>query len=76
MLLAIDSYYLNEHGILCHLWTPGKRRIQSLRSQVVIPAGLRREIPIACHDEPTAGHLSVLKTYEKIRSLHYLHGMY
>ena len=28
--LSIDSLYLDENGILCHLWTPGKRRAQTL----------------------------------------------
>ena len=76
LLLTVDSYYLDENGVLCHLWTPSKRHVQSLCSQVVIPASLRREILIACHDEPTAGHLSVFKTYDKIRSRYYWHGMY
>ena len=76
LLLTVDTYYLDENGVLCHLWTPSKRHVQSLCSQVVIPASLRREILIACHDEPTAGHLSVFKTYEKIRSRYYWHGMY
>ena len=43
LLLQIDSYYLDSNGILCHLWTPGKRHIQPLCLQVVIPASL-------CHD--------------------------
>ena len=30
LLLSIDSFYLDEHGILCRLWTPGKRRAKSL----------------------------------------------
>ena len=76
LMLTIDSYYLDEHGILCHLWSPGKRHVHTLCAQVVIPASLRSEILVSCHDDPTAGHLSTLKTYEKIRSRYYWHGMY
>ena len=32
LLLTVDSYYLDENGILCHLWTPSKRHVQSLCS--------------------------------------------
>ena len=76
LLLTIDSYYLDENSILCHLWTPGKRRAQTLVSQVVIPASLRHELLTACHDDPTAGHLSTLKTYEKVRMRYFWNGMF
>ena len=76
LLLSIDSYYLDENGILFHLWSPGKRRVTSIRSQVVIPASLRYDVLVSCHDDPTAGHFGVLKTYEKIRARYYWHGMF
>ena len=75
LLLSIDSYYLDENGILCHLWSAGKRRQHSLRSQVVIPASLRHDILISCHDDPSAGHLGHIKTYEKVRQRYYWDGM-
>ena len=61
MLLPIDSFFLNDHGILCHLWTPGKRRVQRLCVQIVIPAALRHEVLVACHDHCTASHLGITK---------------
>ena len=76
LLLQIDSYYLDDNGILCHLWTPGKRHVQPLCSQVVIPASLRHEVLSACHDAPTASHFSTHKTYEKIRRRYFWHGMF
>ena len=76
LLLTIDLYYLDKNGILCHLWTPGKHRAQTLVTQVVIPAFLRHEILVACHDDPTAGHLSTLKTYEKVRMRYFWNGMF
>lgn len=76
LLLMIDSFYLDHRGILCHLWTPGGRRVKSICSQVVIPASLRHDILVACHDDPTAGHLSTVKTYEKVRERYYWQGMF
>ena len=78
LLLSIDSFYLDENGNENenHLWSPGKRRVHTLYCQVVIPASLWHEVLVACHDNPTAGHLSSLKTYEKIRMRYYWHGMF
>ena len=76
LLLSTDSYYLDENGILCHLWPPGKGKAQSLRSHVVIPAPLRHDILTSCHDDATAGHLGPTKTYEKVRNRYYWHGMF
>ena len=69
LLLSIDSFFLNDHGILCRLWTPGKRRIQRLCVQIVIPASLRHEVLVACHDHCTAAHLGITKTYDNTSSL-------
>ena len=76
MLLSIDSFFLNDHGILCHLWTPGKRRVQRLCVQIVIPAALRHEVLVACHDHCTASHLGITKTYDKIRLRYYWPHMF
>ena len=38
-------------------------------------ASLRHEVLVVCHDDPTAGHLSSLETYEKIRTRYYWQGM-
>ena len=76
LLLSIESYYLDENGLLCHFWSPGKRKHQSLRSQVVIPACLRHDVLVSCHDDPTAGHLGQIKTYDKVRNRYYWHGMF
>ena len=76
LLLSIDSYYLDENGLLHHLWSPSKRRVTSIYSQVVIPSSLPYEVLVACHDDPTAGHFGVFKTYEKIRARYYWNGMF
>ena len=76
LVLSIDSFFLNEHGILCHLWSPGKRRVQRICVQVVIPASLRHEVLVACHDHCTASPLGITKTYEKIRTRYYWPNMF
>ena len=76
LLLSIDSFYLDSNGILCHLWSPGKRCVKSLCTQVVIPSSLRHDLLVALHDDPTAGHLGPDKTYEKVRLRYYWPGMY
>ena len=75
LLLSIDSFYLDENGVLCHLWSPGKRKVKSLCTQVVIPSSLRHELLVALHDDPTAGHLGPVKTYEKVQQRYYWYGM-
>ena len=52
LMLTIDSYYLDERGLLCHWWTLGKRHVHSLVSQLVIPASLRHDVLVACHELP------------------------
>ena len=76
LLLSIDSFYLDANGILCHLWSTGKRRVKSLCTQVVIPSSLCHELLVALHDDPTSGHLGPDKTYEKVRLQYYWPGMY
>ena len=76
LLLTIDSYYLDEIGILCHLWTPGKCRAQTLVSQFVIAAPLCYELLTACHDDPTADHLSTSKTYKTVRMRYFWTRMF
>ena len=72
----IDDCYLDDHGLLCHLWTPTGRRRRNVRAQLFIPAALKHEILLAGHDDPTAGHLGIFKTYEKLRLRYYWRGMF
>ncbi|XP_046686615.1 uncharacterized protein LOC124372281 [Homalodisca vitripennis] len=39
--------------------------------RIVVPKDLRRQVLAECHDEPTAGHQGVLKTYNRIQQLYY-----
>ena len=76
LLLHIDDFYLDDDGILCHLWYPGKRRAGHLFSQLVVPSSLRHEILTNVHDDATGGHLGIHKTYEKLRRKYYWFGMF
>ena len=69
---TIDDYYLDQDRLLCHIWTPGKGRLTTPRSQRVVPTALRHEILLTVHDSPLGGgHLGVHKTYEKVRERYY-----
>ena len=77
LLHTIDDYYLDRDGLLCHIWTPGKGRLTTLRSQLVVPTALRHEILLSVHDSPLGGgHLGVHKTYEKVRERYYWRGLF
>lgn len=68
---SIDDYCLDPNGLLCHLWVPKGRRIQTPKSQLVVPTPLGHEILVGGHDDPLAGHLAVNKTYDKLRDRYY-----
>ncbi len=71
ILHTIDDVYLDQDGIICHIWTPGKGRLSTPCSQLVVPTALRHEILLSAHDDPTGGHFGVHKTYEKLRERYY-----
>lgn len=73
---SIDDYCLDPNGLLSHLWVPKDRRIQTPKSQLVVPTPLRHEILLGGHDDPLAGHLGVNKTYDKLRDKYYLPKMF
>ena len=59
-------------GILC-------RKFGTVDNQVVlqqiVPPSMTQEILLACHSSPTAGHLGVAKTSEKIKQRFYWPGL-
>ena len=75
-LRTIEDYYLDDNGLLCHLWTPTGRGKSGIRSQLVIPSALRHEILTLGHNDVTAGHMGTFKTYEKLRLHYYWRGMF
>ena len=75
-LRVIDDYYLDDNGLLCHLWTPTGRGRSGIQPQLVIPSALRHEILTLGHNDVTAGHMGTFKTYEKLRLRYYWRGMF
>ena len=75
LLLRVDDFYLNDDGILCHLWYPGKRKAGHLFSQLV-KLLLRHEFLTNAHYDTTEGHLGIHKTYEKLRRKYYWFEMF
>ena len=71
-----EHFYLDEHGLLYHVWSPTGRSRTAAKSQLVIPSNLRFDILKAFHDNPMGGHLGHEKTYNKIRVHYYWSSMY
>ena len=73
LLLHVDDFFLNDDGILCHLWPPGQRRAGHLLNQLFVPFNLGHEILdiTNVHNDVTGGHLRIHKTYEKLRRKYY-----
>ena len=76
LLLIHDTFFLDDDGILRHVAPTRRHRAQAPHSQLVVPSALRYEILVGGHDDVTAGHLGIHKTYEKLRDRYYWHGMY
>jgi len=76
LISKVDQYVLQD-GILYHLHSPtAPFRRQETRCQLVIPRNLIDEVLASMHDDITAGHLGVAKTYDKIRQRYFWEGMY
>ena len=76
LLHTIEDYFLDPDGVLCHIYIPRNRRMATPKTQLVVPTPLRHEILIGGHDHPTAGHLGVNKTYDKLRDRYFWPKMF
>ena len=68
VLMLNNMFYTGENALLYHLNHVRRNGPGGPRSQLDIPANLRYEILISCHDDVTAEHLGVHTPYEKIRT--------
>ena len=74
-LRTIEDYYLDDNGLLCHLWTPTGRGKSGIHSQLVIPSALHHGILTLGNNDVTVGHMGTFKTYEKLRLRYHWLGM-
>ena len=76
ILLREDQFFLHSDGLLYHLWKPTTKIDNDWRTQLVIPKSLRPSLLFQMHDEVTAGHLGLSKTYDKLRQNYFWENMY
>lgn len=76
LMLIQDQFYLDDNGLLFHIWMPSQPVRHAICYQLVIPQALRFEVLLWGHDDVTAGHLGVNKTYAKLRQRYYWRGMF
>ena len=62
---AMD-FFIDDNGILFKLTTPTEPHHAA--KLLVIPHKLRKEIMLACHDHPLAGHMGLAKTLSRIQN--------
>jgi hypothetical protein len=72
-LLAKGREFVIRQGVLCKA-TSGNDGATTLT--LVVPEVLQAEIIKACHDEPLAAHLGVVKTYDKVRRRFFWENMF
>jgi len=73
-----ESYAVTEEGVLCRLWyrDPRKRNILDPVYQIYVPETLRGAVVKAMHGGYRSGHLSPMKTWQKMRERFYWPGMF
>ena len=76
ILQQCDNFFIDEQGLLKHLWTPQGRSRTDTKIQLAVPQSLRYEILKTFHDSPLGGHLGLEKTYDKIRHHYYWSSMF
>ena len=67
MLADISNYYLDQNGLLHHVFQPGKVTAEGIYKQLVLPEKYRADIVFWNHDHPMGGHFGYVKTLERIR---------
>ena len=57
MLADISNYYLDQNGLLHHVFQPGKVTAEGIYKQLVLPEKYRADIVFWNHDHPMGGHM-------------------
>jgi len=66
-ILRESDNYIAEKGLLFNVSSNNHRKLL----RIVVPETLKKDILIACHDDPLAGHLGLSKTYARIQNQFY-----
>ncbi|XP_048587367.1 uncharacterized protein LOC125570179 [Nematostella vectensis] len=70
------KYRPGKNGVLYHIDQHNLKTEKGSYSQIVIPESLRYEVLVNIHDDVTAGHLEVHKTYDKLKARYFWKGMF
>ena len=78
ILACEEDFVLTDDNLLCRLWyrDPRKRKILDPVYQVYVPESLRGAVIRAMHGGYRSGHLSPMKTWQKIRETFYWPGCF
>ena len=68
-------YEVNQAGLLCRIRERGSRGSLGVDLQVLVPEALQGVVIAGCH-QGMEGHMSVMKTFQKVRDRFYWPGMY
>ena len=71
-----ENFYLDQKGLLYHVWSPTGQSRTATKSLLAIPGNLPFDILKTFHDNSMEGHLGHEKTYDKIGVHYYWSGMY
>ena len=50
-----DNFFLDDYGLLQHVWTPTGRNRTEAKTQLTVPTSLRYEVLKSFHDNPLGG---------------------
>ena len=75
VLEAAPLYEVNQTGLLCRVRTRGNKGSLGVDLQVVVPEALQGTVIAGCH-QGAEGHMSVLKTFQKVRDRFYWPGCF
>jgi len=77
-VLSAEDSFVVHHGVLCRLWyrDPRKRNVIDPVFQVYVPEVLRGAIVDRYHGGHRSGHLSPMKTWQRLRERFYWPGMF
>ena len=73
-----EDYAVSDNGVLCRLWyrDPRQKNVLDPVRQIYVPESLRGAVVRSMHGGRRSGHLSPMKTWQRIRETWYWPGMF